>query len=77
MGWSGPQSSQLLRTDAEDNADQQVLNNMAAVQAPPAAIEAMRDFMEAAKSVQTYSRVEMTLQTLQQMARYLSGFPGP
>jgi VWFA-related protein len=73
---SGPQSSPLLRTDAEDNADQEVINNMAAAQAPPGAIQAMKDFMDAAKTFQTYSRVQTTLRVLQQLARYLGGVPG-
>lgn len=72
----GPQSSPLLRTDAEDNAEQQEVNNMAAAQASPDAIQALKDFMNAAKAFQTYSRVGITMRVLQQLARYLGGFPG-
>jgi VWFA-related protein len=75
--WSGgPQSSALLRTEAENDADQQLLNNMAAAQASADAIAAMRDFQNEVESFGTYSRVQATLNALQQLARYLSGFPG-
>jgi hypothetical protein len=49
---------------------------MAAVQASADAIAAMRDFQNEVESFGTYSRVQATLNALQQLARYLSGFPG-
>jgi VWFA-related protein len=72
----GPQSSPLLRTDTEDNADAQLINAMASSQAPLESIRAMKEFLGQSKNFQTYSRVEVTLQALQQLARYLGGFPG-
>lgn len=78
----GPQSSQLLRADEEDNVDQQMINAVADASGPvltaqaQASIQAMKEFMQETKNYQTYSRVEMTLQALQQLARYLGGFPG-
>jgi VWFA-related protein len=72
----GPQSSPLLRTDIDDNADQQMLAAMASGQASADAISAMQQFLAEEKDFHTYSRVEMTLQALQELARYLGGFPG-
>jgi VWFA-related protein len=78
----GPQSSPLLRTNEEDNVDQQMINAVADASGPvltpqaQASLQAMKEFMQETKNYQTYSRVEMTLQALQQLARYLGGFPG-
>ena len=81
--WGGsPESSRLLRTQAEDDLDQKIINDMATAShgdvTPQlqASIAAMKDFLQTTKDFQSYSRVEMTLQALQQLARYLGGFPG-
>ena len=79
---SGPHSSPVLRTKTEDNADERLLNEMATVSKNGqtaqlgASIEALEQFMEDTKNFQTYSRVQTTLQALQQLGRYLAGFPG-
>lgn len=72
----GPQSSVLLRTESEDQVDQQMLADMAADQATSDAIAGMQEFQNEIKNFGTYSRVETTLNALQQVARYLAGFPG-
>jgi VWFA-related protein len=79
---SGPHSSPVLRTKTEDNADEQLLNEMATVAKDgqsaqlSASIAALEQFMDETKNFQTYSRVQATLQALQQLGRYLAGFPG-
>lgn len=80
----GPQSSQLLRTEAEDNLDETAVTIMQTGAGPggavspqlAASISAMQDFLATTKSYQQYSRVQVTLQAMQQLGRYLSGFPG-
>jgi VWFA-related protein len=79
--WGGkPQSSPLLPTQADQNADQELITRMETDnpgnKVPTQAIEAMKHFLHDAESFQTYSRAAMTLQALQQLARYLGGFPG-
>jgi hypothetical protein len=77
QNWGGgPQSSPVLRTETEDNLDQQLLNNMAEAGASGDSVQALQQFLGETKSFETYSRVEMTLQALEQLARYLGGFPG-
>jgi VWFA-related protein len=72
----GPQPSPALPTHAEDNVGQQALQQMTDTHADPGAVQALLDFQSEMKSSETVSRVYSTLDVLQQLARYLGGFPG-
>jgi VWFA-related protein len=78
----GLQVSPMLRSDVEDSADQQALNNMAVSTGGgesaqlQESIAAMRQFLNSEKDFQNDVRSETTLDALQELARYLSGFPG-
>ncbi|HLW86746.1 MAG TPA: VWA domain-containing protein [Candidatus Sulfotelmatobacter sp.] len=75
---SGPgvQPSRLLDTATQAAAEQDVMKLMIMNQAAPAAIEAVRQEMASTAALHTDDRVSLTLQALQQLARYLSGMPG-
>lgn len=72
----GPQSSQMLRTQSEDNTDQQLVNDMAGMPGNAAAIAMMKQFLEESKDFEKYQRVQTTLFALQELGRYLGWFPG-
>jgi VWFA-related protein len=76
----GPQASPLLRSGAEINSDNQIIGQMQSLAAVDpgiqASIDALRQFQAETASNQTDARVAVTLFELQQLARYLSGFPG-
>jgi VWFA-related protein len=75
-----PQASPLLRSGAEINSDNQIIGQMQSLAAVDpgiqASIDALRQFQAETASNQTDARVAVTLYELQQLARYLSGFPG-
>src|SRR5579872_2354211 len=73
---SGPQASATQRSAAEDNMDQQALAAMKDNHATAAAFQALQQFQGEVQGTQGASRVSITLDALQQLARYLSGFPG-
>jgi VWFA-related protein len=73
---SGPQGSATQRSAAEDNMDQQALAAMKDNHATAAAFQALQQFQGEVQGAQAASRVSITLDALQQLARYLSGFPG-
>jgi VWFA-related protein len=91
--WADPQPSALLPSSAETDANQQLIDFLAAEhgsrsQDPLAAIPptsaravvdpviSMKQFLADTAAFQTESRVQITLQALQQLARYLSDIPG-
>ena len=72
----GPQLSPTLRTSAEDNMDQRMLGAMTEAHATPSDVGALQEFQEEMKGAQAVSQTSITLDALQQLSRYLSGFPG-
>jgi VWFA-related protein len=70
---TGPQSSRLAPTGAEDK---HVIDAMVINQAAPAAIAALKDFQADFGAYLVDSRVKITLQAFQYIARYLSTFEG-
>jgi VWFA-related protein len=86
-GAAGPHPSPLLRSDVEKQADQHTIDFMmqeshAPDSAPNLAeqavspINAMVQFLGDTAAFQTESRARITLQALQELARYLSTVPG-
>ena len=85
---AGPQQSPLLPSNAEADADQRMIdfmeeNSSGPSTAPATAamaavdpINAMKQFLADTAAFQTEQRVGITLQALQQLARYLSSVPG-
>jgi VWFA-related protein len=83
---AGTQSSPLRASDAEDDANQRMIDFMIENSSAPAPqtlaqagvdpINAMKEFMADTAAYQTQARIAITLEALQQMARYLSGVPG-
>ena len=76
--WGGtPETSPQLRTSAEDNMDQTILSRMSeSPGASPAAIEALQRFQQEMQATQAFTRVSLTLDALQDLSRYLTGFHG-
>lgn len=72
---AGPQSSPLLQSNAETAADQELVAALMEVHAADAA-DAMRQFMANQSSTRSDVRIKLTLEALQELARYLAGFPG-
>jgi VWFA-related protein len=72
----GPQSSPALGTSAEANMDQQALAEMKDNHSTVGALGALQEFQAEMMETQTASRTLMTLDALQQLSRYLGGFPG-
>lgn len=83
---TNPQASGLLASDVEAEADQRIVDFMIENSAAPTAttaaqaivdpINVMKQFLSDNAAFQTEQRIDMTLQALQQLARYLSGVPG-
>jgi VWFA-related protein len=79
--WGGrPQTVGLLGSQT-DNADQVAAQNLANSGGPGGfggafALQAIQQFLTEQASSASYVRIQMTLQSLQELARYLSGFPG-
>ena len=81
--WGGGlESSPMLRTEVDDNVDQQVMDDLAIAggnsrsAAAQRSFEVMQEFLTEQTNYENRQRVEMTLDALQQVARYLGGFPG-
>ncbi len=70
-----PQVSALLPTESQQFSEDLVVHQMRRSQAAPAAIESVEQFQTAEAANRGSSRVELTLQAFQQLARYLSGIP--
>jgi VWFA-related protein len=85
---AGPQSAPLLASNAEADANQRMIDfmteNSAGQATTPATlalaavdpINAMKQFLGDTAAFLTEQRVGITLQALQQLARFLSGIPG-
>lgn len=77
-----PQLSPLLQTNAEIDANQRLVGQMQEMQAATgdpqmqASIAALKQFQAETSSSQTDVRVHLTLEAMQQLARYLQGIPG-
>ena len=70
-----PQVSSLLPTESQQFSQDLVVHEMRRSQAAPAAIESVERFQADEAANRTASRIEITLQAFQQLARYLSGIP--
>ena len=72
----GTESTRLLPTTVQAASERDVINLMRMNLAAPAAIEAVTQEMAGTGAFHTDERVRLTLQALQQLARFLSGIPG-
>jgi VWFA-related protein len=72
----GQTVSPLLASAARNAAERQMVDMMAVMQAAPAAIQAVRDEQSQTNTSNTSKRIGITLQAMQDLARYLSGLPG-
>jgi VWFA-related protein len=83
---AGTSSSPLLASNAETEANQRLIdfliensaqpNPQTQAQAAVNPIEVMKQFLADTAAFQTEQRIGITLEALQQLARYLSGVPG-
>ncbi len=67
--------SRNLPTEANQYSDAEILRQMRRSQAAPSAIDAVGSFQRDEAAERANSRIEVTLQAFQQIARYLSGIP--
>lgn len=72
----GTHASSLLVTAAEKDENAELLAHMAMNMASAEAIDAVRRFQQDNADARNNERVEITLQALQDLARYLSEIPG-
>lgn len=72
---SAPQQSVVLDSSA-GNAFDSAIGNLAIMHAPADDLAMIQQFEADVSPAQTGSRVHLTLEALQQLARYLSGVPG-
>jgi VWFA-related protein len=82
----GPQQSPLLPSDAENDANQRRIDFLAQedMGPPPKTladaavdpVEAAKQFLADTAAFETQQRIGITLEAMQQLARYLSGVPG-
>jgi VWFA-related protein len=70
-----PEVSRDLQTDANQYSDAEILRQMRKSQAAPSAIDAVESFQRDETAERANSRIEVTLQAFQQIARYLSAIP--
>ncbi len=77
-----PRPSLMLRTTMEDNADEQIISEMKAMQSLDGSetlkesTEALQQFQGQTKGFQNRTVIDMTLFAFQQLAQYLGGIPG-
>ena len=80
--WGGtPETSSQLRTSAEDNLDQTLLTRMSESDgmnpgAPAGAMEALQSFLAEVQATESVTRMSSTLNALEDLSRYLTGFHG-
>ena len=74
-GKGGPQSSVMLDTETDQQLSDQ-LNDMASLGASQTAMSSLQQFQADLASFQTDVRVQMTLDAMKSLARYLSVIPG-
>src|SRR5580698_3874048 len=70
-----PEISRNLPTEANQYSDAEILRQMRRSQAAPTAIDAVESFQRDEAAERVNSRIEVTLQAFQQIARYLSRIP--
>jgi VWFA-related protein len=70
-----PEVSRNLQTDANQYSDAEILRQMRNSQAAPSAIDSVESFQRGEAAERANSRIEVTLQAFQQIARYLSAIP--
>lgn len=70
-----PEVSRNLQTDANQYSDAEILRQMRNSQAASSAIDSVESFQRDEATERANSRIELTLQTFQQIARYLSAIP--
>jgi len=68
-----PEVSQNLPTESNQYSDAEILRQMRRSQAAPSGIEALESFQRDQAAERTGTRIELTLQAFQHIARYLSG----
>jgi VWFA-related protein len=71
-----PSLSPLLMAGADVDANQVMLEQIQGVPGTAAAAAGLQSFLHQNVSFQTDVRVRLTLEAMQQLARYLGGFPG-
>jgi VWFA-related protein len=77
-----PQLSPLLQTSTEVDANARMVAQMQEMAASTGSVQiqasadALKQFQQETASSQTDARVQITLETMQQLARYLQGIPG-
>jgi VWFA-related protein len=71
-----PRKSPLLPSLRERAMDKELIDFMVMSQAAPAGIDAVKNLQADFAGSQIADRIQLTLQALQQLARYLSGIPG-
>jgi VWFA-related protein len=69
-------AASLLPSANHNLAEQQELGSLQQAGVSPLAIQNMQNFMSESDTQQTGMRVEITLDAMQQLSRYLSGIPG-
>jgi VWFA-related protein len=70
-----PEASWLNPTPSRHGAEMDGLKNMIMMQASPAAVGAVKQYLGEETAFKTGNRSELTLQAFQHLARYLSGIP--
>ncbi|MHB8501664.1 MAG: VWA domain-containing protein [Candidatus Acidiferrales bacterium] len=70
-----PEVSRNLQTEANQYSDAEILRQMRKSQAAPSAVDAVESFQRDEGAERANSRIEVTLQAFQQIARYLSAIP--
>jgi len=70
-----PESSWLNQTPSRNDAELKGLENMIMMQAAPAAVGAVQQYLGDEVAAHASERTELTLQAFQHLARYLSGIP--
>jgi VWFA-related protein len=70
-----PESSWLNQTPSRNAAELKGLENMIMMQAAPAAVGAVQQYLGDEVAAHASERTELTLQAFQHLARYLSGIP--
>jgi VWFA-related protein len=70
-----PGVSKLLPTESQQASQNLVVHQMRRSNAAPVAIESVEQFQRDEANTRTASRIDLTLQAFQQLARYLSGIP--
>lgn len=77
--WAGTPETSDQQSSTADNLDQATLTRMTesgTVPGEEAAIEALQGFLADVKRTETLTRMSSTLQALQELSRYVSGFHG-